>query len=177
MNLILFGFKAAGKTHFGKLLSKELKRPFIDTDDLITQLYAKQFKNELPIRQIHQTLSDTGFRILEKAAIFKLKPNAQAIIALGGGAILDPENLDYLKKIGQLVYLKVGFDSLKKRILNYDLPAFIDAENPEESLRKIYEQRLPIYESIPAICIQVDHLSEEECLAKLRSIALDTGGV
>lgn len=172
MNVLLFGFKASGKTHLGKLLSKELKRPFIDTDDLIMQLYLEEFGKALSVREIHQTLSEAGFRILEKTAIHKLKSNSNAIIALGGGAILDPDNLSYLQTIGKLIYLRASFYTVQKRILSGTIPSFIDSANPKEALNKIYQNRLPVYESIPAKCVNVDLMDEAGCIAALCSIVL-----
>jgi shikimate kinase len=166
MNIILFGFKGAGKTYLGKLLSAELKRPFIDTDDLIVQSHGQQ----LSVRDIHQALGETGFRALESTVIRTLQPHPHAVIALGGGSVLDSTNIEHLQKIGRLVYLKVSFN---ERSFKHGTPSFADAADPVESLRKIYQQRLPIYESIPARCLDLDVLDEASCITALRSIALE----
>ena len=155
MNIILFGFKGSGKTHLGKLLSIAMNRPFIDTDDLIVKL-----NNGRSVREIYQTLGEENFRILEKEIIRQLQPQ-NAVIALGGGAVLDPETATYLQTIGQMVYLKASFKTIQKRLLS--LPSFVDSI---ESLHQIYQQRLPIYESIPALCIDVDLLGEADILTR-----------
>src|SRR5690348_12190587 len=97
MNLLLFGFKASGKTHFGKLLAHEMHRPFIDTDDLIVALYKKKTDKQRNIRQIYQELGEMPFRALEKEALQHLKDVTRSIIALGGGAVLDPKNVEFLQ--------------------------------------------------------------------------------
>lgn len=163
MNIILFGFKGSGKTHFGKRLALELKRPFIDTDDLIIELS----NNRLSIREIHQLLGENRFRSLESEAIHILTPTLNSVIAIGGGALLNPNNVEYLQKIGQMVYLQAGFDSVQKRILEEGIPSFIEDDDPISSLRKIYHQRLPIYESIQAHCIDTDQLDEAGVIAAL----------
>jgi shikimate kinase len=157
--MILFGFKGAGKTHLGKYLSRALNRPFIDTDDLICALFPKR---GFTVRAIHQELGESAFRKLEKRAIQTLTTDANAVIALGGGAILDPDHVDYLQKIGRLIYLKASFHTIQKRI-----SSFVDSE----ALYQIYCERLPIYESISAEVIDVDLLDEAGCLAALCSIA------
>ncbi|MBI5273202.1 MAG: shikimate kinase [Chlamydiia bacterium] len=169
MNIILFGFKGSGKTHLGKRLARMLKRPFIDTDDLICMLYPQQ---GLSCRQIYTQVGESVFRALEKQALHQLNASSHAVIALGGGAVLCPENVLYLQKIGTLVYLKVSFETVKKRIFRRGAPSFVDADNPEGSLYQIYCERLQVYESIPARCIDVDLLAEGKCLAELRLIAL-----
>src|ERR1700722_13562988 len=173
MSIILFGFKGCGKTYLGRLLSMELKLPFIDTDDLIVRLYHKRAQH-LSVREIHQTLGEADFRILEKAAIKKINPDSHAVIALGGGVILDPDNVAYLQRIGQLIYIKVSFDTIQQRIINNGIPSFVDAADPIQSLCQIYQQRLPIYESIPAKSIHADFLDQEGCMAALRSIIVDS---
>lgn len=167
MNLILFGFKGSGKTHLGKLLSRELDWPFLDTDDLLCKLYSEP---GLTPRDIHQREGEAAFRALERDAIHLLKPDARTVIALGGGTVLDPKNVRALQQIGVLVYLKASFETIKQRMLHQPIPSFVHAEDPIEALYDIYCERLPIYESIPAICIDVDGLDEQGCLAALKSI-------
>ena len=169
MNLILFGFKSSGKTHFGKILSSVLKRPFIDTDDLICQLYEKQYDRKIQIRNVYQVLGETSFRVLETEAIHQIQETS-SIIAVGGGSILNPCNILYLQKIGQLVYLKAGFDMVQKRILERQTPSFIDPINPFLSLHKIYQERTLIYEAIQAKSIDTNLLSEEEVIKCLSEI-------
>lgn len=158
MNLILFGFKGSGKTHFGKLLARKMERPFIDTDEGIKDLYTQ--------------VGPQQFRALERAAIVKLQHVENSIIALGGGAVLDPQNVELLQTIGALVYLKTGPETLKKRIFQGKLPAFFDPKDPEKSFWKMIQEREPIYRSIPARCVDTDALDEAGVIAALTSILL-----
>lgn len=169
MNIILFGFKSSGKTHFGQLLAQKMHRPFIDTDDLISELYGKKQKSA---KAIHKELGEQGFRALEKKAILHLKNVKDSVIALGGGAVLDPENVETLQKIGALVYLKTDPKVLKKRLLEGELPSFIDPKDPEGSFWKMIQEREPIYQSISARCVDTDLLDEAGVLSALRSILL-----
>ncbi len=165
MNLILFGFKGSGKTHFGKLLAKELGRRFIDTDDLLIELDGKK----RTAKEIYAELGEKGFRELEKRTVHSLKGVENAVIALGGGAVLDPESVDFLLKLGEMIYLDAPPDTLKKRIFRDELPAFM---NGTDDFLRIYQERRPIYESIPARRIRTGELDEAGVLAALRSILL-----
>lgn len=165
MNLILFGFKGSGKTHFGKLLAQKMHRQFIDTDDLIVKLFGKH----IGPREIYNQIGEEKFRALEKEAINSLKATQNIIIALGGGAIIDPENIELLQKIGCLAYLKTSAQTLQKR-LEKDPPAFLDMSDPELSFLEHYQERLPIYESIPAAKIDCDTLDEAGILSALESL-------
>ena len=176
MNLILFGFKASGKTHFGKLFSLQMHRPFIDTDHLIIELYKKDADKERTVRQIHQELGEEKFRALEKRALHLLKTIQNAIIALGGGAVLDPENVEFLQTVGALVFLKTSAETLKKRIFKEELPSFLNPKDRESSFYQMIQEREPIYRSIPARTIDTDALDEPGVLAALYSILLHTRG-
>jgi shikimate kinase len=158
VNIILFGFKSCGKTYFGKLLAKELERSFVDTDDLIVEECGG-----VPIRVIYLTVGEVGFRALEKKVVEGLKSNMNAVIALGGGAVLDPENVTHLKKVGEMIYLEASFDTIRSRI--QEPPAFANG-----SLQQVYKERKPIYESIGARKINVDVLDKAGVLAALRSV-------
>lgn len=170
MNLILFGFKSSGKTHFGKLLAKELKRTFIDTDDLITTLYEKENHKKKNVRQIYTELKEEKFRALETRAIHTLKGTQDAIIAVGGGAMERPENVRFLEALGALCFLKAHPKTLTKRILKEDLPPFLDPKDPEGSLVRLIQERTQIFNSIPARQVDTDALDEPGVIAALLSI-------
>ena len=148
MNLILFGFKGCGKTHFGKQLAEKMKRPFFDTDEIISARFS------LPCRDLYRKIGEEAFRLLEREAIRSLIHVQNAIIAVGGGAVLDPENVKILRRMGRLVYLEVNLETVKKRVVDF-------AVGP---LDEVYRQRKPIYESISAHRICVDR---EDAMAQL----------
>ncbi len=172
MNLILFGFKASGKTHFGKRLSHLLHRPFIDTDDLLLELYKQETDKKRSLRQIYQDLGDNSFRLLEKRSLQLLKRVQNAIIALGGGAVLDPENVAFLQTVGALVFLKASPEKLKTRMFREELPPFLDPKDPEKSFYQMVHEREPLYRSIPARTVDTDLLDEAGVIAALQSILL-----
>lgn len=170
MNLILFGFKGCGKTHFGKRLAKKMHRKFIDTDDLIVELFREKTGKSARPREIHSELGDPYFRTLEKEAIESLKTAKDAIIALGGGAVLDRANVELLQTIGCLVYLSTSAETLRKRVLKDEIPSYLDPENPDDSFLEMIRERRPIYESISASKIDCDALDEAGILAALQSL-------
>jgi shikimate kinase len=172
MNLILFGFKGCGKTHFGRLLAQTMRRPFIDTDDLISELFAQQKGKRLSPKEIYKQMGKDGFRALEREAILRLEGVQDSIISLGGGAVLDPDNVAFLQKLGELVYLEAGPETLRKRVMSEELPAFLDAKDPLGSFVEMVHERKPIYESIPARRINTENLDEAGVLAALRSILI-----
>lgn len=157
MNLILFGFKGSGKTHFGKLLAHQSGRPFIDTDDLIVEIFGQK---DLTIRQVYHLVGEIEYRVLESEAIRRLRGYQKSVIALGAGAILNPVNREQLEKLGTLIYLETSLETLIKRKID-------SVVGPIESL---YHQRLPLYRAIPAIKINTDSFDETTILEKLYAL-------
>jgi len=171
MKLILFGFKRCGKTHYGKLLAKELGWTFIDTDDRIEGLYEKLFYETLSCRQIALKEGEAAFRALEKEAVHSIEEEGDAIISLGGGAILDPDNYQWLIKLGTLVYLQIDKETLQKRILSSELPSYLNPDNPQDSFEKMYAERKPLYEKIEAVTINTSGKNESQILEELKKIS------
>lgn len=166
MNAILFGFKGCGKTYLGKLLAKKLNRQFIDTDDVIVRLHAEKSGQYLTPRAIYQSLGSVSFRSLEKQALYSLEGVHNAVIALGGGAVLNPENVETLQKIGTLIYLEASLETINSRNITH-------VEGP---IDKLYYERLPIYRSISAPCIHVDIIDESTVLKVISNLEKITDG-
>lgn len=168
MNLILFGFKSSGKTTLGKKLAQYLNRPLIDTDRLLEELYFKQTGQKLTFREIFSTIGDTAFRALESDVVQQLKGTKNAIIAVGGGLILNPQNAAFLAKLGQLVYLKVSKETLKKRILGKsEPPAYLDPADLEGSFEKMYRERRAKYEEIHALSIDMETQTQDQVILEI----------
>jgi shikimate kinase len=99
MNRVLIGYRGAGKSAVGRRLADRLGLVFYDTDVLI---------EEYGGRTIQEMVSAKGweyFREREKAVIRELSAIDAAVIATGGGAVLDPENVALLKRNGRLIWL------------------------------------------------------------------------
>lgn len=158
MNVIIFGFKGCGKTHFGKLLAKKLAWSQIDTDDLIIQLHGNK---NCTARDVYKEIGPAKFRALETQAILSLNDVHNSVISLGGGAILDPQNVIILQEIGTMIYLETSLETIRKRGINH-------VDGPIDQL---FYQRLPIYRAINAHKINTDQLNEQEVIATLENLA------
>jgi shikimate kinase len=170
MNLILFGFKSCGKTTLGKILAKQMRRRFLDTDRLVEHIHYTQTGEKKTYREIFKAIGPEQFRSLESAAIEQLKNTKDAIIALGGGTILPPEHTAALAKLGQLVYLKLNKETLQQRILSRPLPAYLDPLDPQGSFERMYLERHAQYEKIPAISIDMETKTQEQVIQELHTL-------
>lgn len=170
-NLILLGYKSSGKTYFGKLLAQELGQIFIDTDQLIEELYEKKIHERLNCRQISIKIGEEGFRLLERKIIDSLGQVTKAVISVGGGAVLSPENCLRLRKNGKLVYLEVDKAIIKQRIFSAEIPSFLDPQDLEQSFEKMYAERKPIYLKVSTFKVSVQEKTDRQVLDELLIIA------
>ena len=126
----------AGKTSVGHALSRRLGWSFVDLDAEIERHEKKT------VREIFQTLGEAHFRGLEHERLEKLATRPNAVIALGGGAYIDPQNRELADSTGLTVWLKVSFATIRQRIkIDGTRPLFGDNIRAE----RLYEERLPAY--------------------------------
>ncbi len=131
-NIILTGMPSSGKTTIGKLLAKKTGKTFVDTDEEIVK------KIGMDIKSYFAKYGESEFRKIESRVIKEISPNNSLIIATGGGAILNYDNIKCLKQNGNIYFLDRSIDKLmptSDRPLSSDINA----------LKKRYEERYPIY--------------------------------
>lgn len=139
-NIFLIGLMGAGKTTIGRLLSREMKRPFYDSDRVIEE----QTGADIPL--IFDLEGEEGFRKREQAVIDELTRMDEIILATGGGAVLREENRQHLKQRGTTFYLYSKLDALLERTRkDKNRPLLHDRESPESILKRLMEERDPLY--------------------------------
>ena len=131
-NIVLIGMPGCGKTTVGKILSKSLGLPLFDSDKLIVE------KEGRSIPDIFEKDGEAEFRKLECEAILELSGKTGAIIATGGGAVLNPENINNLSKNGKIYFID---RPLKNLVPTSDRPTASDFE----AIKKRYAERYPLY--------------------------------
>lgn len=143
----------AGKSTVGRFLADKLHYQFLDSDQVIED------KTGATIPMIFDIEGESGFRAREKAAIDNLTQQSEIVLATGGGAILQPDNRKNLRSRGFVVYLKSSVDSLVQRTRHDRNRPLLQTENPEQVLRKLIEERGPLYEEVADLVIQTEQVS------------------
>jgi shikimate kinase len=175
MNIFLFGFKKCGKTYFGLKVAQKLHRDFVASDHLIEQLYTAEYHQTLSYRDIVKKHGFPFFRELEKNTVSLMVQKKECVFSLGGGVVLDSENVARLQQVGTLIYLKAPKALLKTKILTGEIPHYLDPQHPSESFEKFYQERMPLYEKVPAHVIEAESKSEEEILKEILTLAEKKG--
>ncbi len=168
MNIVLIGYRGAGKSTVGRRLAERLGRGFVDIDALIEK------RRGTSIREIVESLGWEHFRAMEKAAIQEASQQNGFIIAPGGGAVLDPENVRSLKDKGLIVWLKAEPEILAERMgrdaqTTNSRPA-LTGKGALAEIRDVISSREPIYKKAAAIEIDTSTLDIEAVVEKILSI-------
>lgn len=108
-NIALTGFMAVGKSVVGQRLARRLKRPFVDLDRAIEEVEG------MKVKDIFDCKGETHFRAAEKRLLKEVLSRDGQVIATGGGAVVDEENLALLKERSLLVWLTAPSETLLER--------------------------------------------------------------
>jgi len=152
-NITLIGMPGAGKSTIGIILAKYLTFGFIDTDVLI------QINRQKSLQQIMDESNYLKLREIEENEILKIHIDRH-VIATGGSAVYSEKAMRHLQDISTVVFLKAGFEMLKKRIHNYETRGI--ARSGTQSFLQLYEERQVLYERYGDIMIDCNHRNQEE---------------
>jgi shikimate kinase len=165
--IYLTGFMGSGKTTIGRALSEKLGIPVIDTDEMIEKKAGKT------IPAIFADEGEECFRKYEQE-ILKQLPTNDVIITTGGGMVISKENLSWMKKHGNVIFLSCSLDIIFQR-LQSDTNRPLFSQN-KEKMKELYEKRLPYYLEA-AFTIDTSHKSVEEIVEDIvRMIKKQEGG-
>ncbi|NYT04040.1 MAG: shikimate kinase [Candidatus Methanofastidiosa archaeon] len=160
MNIVLFGLRCVGKTTVGLSLSEITDRIFFDTDRLIEKRESKS---------IPEIINENGweyFRLKEKEVIMDVSKEGNAVISLGGGALMDRENVELLKD-SIFILLKADISTMKVR-MEKDAPRpSLTNHDPKSEIELIMAERMPVYTNIADIIIDTDDISVYEVCDKI----------
>ena len=141
-NIYLIGLMGSGKTTLGKVLSKKLDKQFYDSDQVIEE------KLGVNVPMIFEYEGEAGFREREKDILKELVSKQNIVLATGGGIILSESNRDLLAKNGIVIYLKSNQKDLVLRMKNDKTRPLLKNGNVELIIKKLCQEREPLYEEI-----------------------------
>ncbi|WP_459746793.1 shikimate kinase AroK [Pseudomonas sp. 3A(2025)] len=149
-NLILVGPMGAGKSTIGRLLAKELRLPFKDSDKEIEQ------RTGANIPWIFDKEGEPGFRDREQAVIEELCLSDGLVLATGGGAVMRGENRKALHDGGRVVYLHASVEQQVSRTARDRNRPLLRTANPAKVLADLLSLRDPLYREIADVIIETD---------------------
>ena len=150
MGLFLVGPMGAGKSAIGKELARILERPFHDTDAVI------QARTGADIGFIFDREGEAGFRRRERDVLDELTALDDAVVATGGGAVLDADNRRHLAARGTVVYLFTSVASQVARTRAGRNRPLLDTDDPEARLAALFAVRDPLYREVADFVVDTD---------------------
>lgn len=138
-NIFLVGMMGSGKTTVGRLLAHALGKAFIDSDEEIQQ------RTGVTIPHIFDVEGEAGFRQREASVIQDLVKFDNIVLATGGGAVLNEQSREALRRNGTVVYLKSTVSDLWQRTRHDRNRPLLQTADPRARLKELFEQRDPLY--------------------------------
>lgn len=167
-NTILVGPMGAGKSTIGRLLAKELRLLFKDSDKEIEQ------RTGTNIPWIFDVEGEQGFREREHAALAALCQLDGLVLATGGGAVLREDNREILRAGGRVIYLCTSVDQQLERTSRDRNRPLLRGPDPRSVLEALMAVRDPLYRSVADIVVETDErpprLVVAEILERLRAL-------
>ncbi len=174
VNIVLIGLMGSGKSAVGRLAAQSLGFEFVDTDQLVASSAGKT------IPEIFASEGEAGFRKRESATLHSLIGRQHHVIATGGGIVTQPENLPLLKRLGFVVWLNAGIETLRRRTSrSHDRPLLRTAD-PAATLCELLAARAPLYDNASELKITTDDLSLQDAaygLAESARVHFNMSGV
>lgn len=134
----LVGFMGCGKSAVGRVLARELERPFVDSDERIAEREGRS------IEEVFRESGEAHFRALERELLREIDPREAPVVATGGGAFVDERTRRRLLATGHTVWLDVDLDVARRRVGAGDGRPLWSAGDPA-ALRELYERRSTVY--------------------------------
>lgn len=157
-NIVLIGMPGVGKSTVGVILAKMIGYQFTDADLLIQKQEGKL------LHEIIAEKGTDGFIEIEERVNASIEAS-HTIIATGGSVVYGKKAMEHLSCIGTVVYLKVPYDTLEKRLEDIKGRGVVLKEG--QTLRTLYDERTPLYEKYADIEISEYGLNVEQTVEKL----------
>ena len=150
-HLVLVGVMGAGKTSTGRRLAERLDRPFVDTDAVVEAAAG------MTIADVFRQRGEPAFRELERRAVVDaLLARDRAVIATGGGAVLDAESRDAMREQGTVIWLDPPIARIVARLDDDGARPLLDGRPIGERLAQLRDERAPWYEAVATTRVAID---------------------
>jgi len=143
-NLVFIGMRASGKSHIGSIVARDFRLKFFDLDKVV------EHNIKMSIEQLVERYGWEKFRAIEAKACARVAEKSGIAVATGGGAVIDPRNVENLRSTSFIVLLRAPIADLARRLEtsshNQHRPS-LTGKSITEELEGIWQERREAYES------------------------------
>ena len=157
MNVTLIGMAGAGKSYIGKRLADRLGHTFLDIDSVLEEMHGEK------VEKILEELGDEKFiETEEKAIISATSGKDRHVFSPGGSSIYEQDAMRHLGNISHIVFLKVPFSVIEKRIGHSPARLGRVVGLGDKSFEELYNERTALYEKYAHHSIESEKLTADE---------------
>jgi shikimate kinase/3-dehydroquinate synthase len=166
-HLVLVGVMGSGKTETGRRLATQLGREFVDTDALI------EAEMGMTVADLFRRRGEAAFRETERRVVADaLGATGPAVIATGGGAVLDSESRAAMHEQGIVVWLDPPLPRIAARLEDDGSRPLLSGRPIADELARLREERLPCYEAVAHTRVAID--ADVDTVADAVASAIET---
>lgn len=166
-HLVLVGLSGTGKSTVAPLLAERRGVVAVDLDRLLEQRFGR------PVAQVFLEDGEPEFRRAEAELLAEVLVGPPAVIATGGGAVLDPESRRRLADAAFVVWLSAPIDLLVRRLSDVAERRPLLADDPATALRAMAAERDPLYREVADFVVDVERRSPEEIAEMVADVVDD----
>jgi len=167
MNVALIGFMAAGKSTVGRVLADRLGCRVVDTDEEIVR------RTGMDVAELFSSEGEASFRAMERLVVADASALKKAVIACGGGVILDRGNVDTLRGSSTLVLLTASVEEILGRVKGDGSRPLLNVEDREYSVAARLQERAPLYLAAADAVVDTTSLTPEQAAYRVLQILGD----
>jgi shikimate kinase len=154
-NVFLIGFMGSGKSTIASCLVKNYGMDMIDMDQLIVE------REGMSISDIFAQKGELYFRDVETNLLIEIQGEQNKVVSCGGGVVLREENVQVMKKCGQVVLLNAKPETILERVKDDDNRPLLRGNKNVQFIRDMMEKRQPKYEAAADLVIHTDGKSAD----------------
>ena len=151
----------AGKSTVGRHVAKKLKMPFIDIDSEIEK------NNKSSIEEIFEHNGEEAFRKMEASEIERVAGLPGRVISCGGGAVLNKDSMNYLRKYCIVIWLWAGIETILKRTGDNKARPLLNVKDKRSEIETLLTFRKPYYADASDLFISTDYKKPEEIAERI----------
>lgn len=159
--VVLMGFMGTGKSEVGRRLAQRLGRSFVDTDQTIEERAGKR------VAAIFADDGEAAFRRFEREAVAEAASRSGVVISVGGGAVLDPENVRQLQDAGVLVHLTARPEVIVRRVGDAASRPLL-RDDPRAAITRLLAERGPAYVAAADVTIDTSERTADQVVEEIQ---------
>ena len=166
-NLFLIGFMGAGKSAIARNLQKQYHMNLVEMDEQIEE------EQGMKISEIFAEKGEAYFRQLETQLLVNLQQQENMVVSCGGGVPMRAENVEAMRKSGEIIYLSATPETIYERVKNSHNRPLLEGNMNVAYITELMNKRLPKYREAADRIVSVDDRSVAQICRELFNANID----